>query len=397
MKEKSMESKLTVGLDAHPDSFTAAIVRGDTVRESSVEKVAGPIDLPQLEKWFEKHVSRDAVVTMEASTNSFTLFERLSGLGYAVLVLDSVRVGRICRNSQITDKISAVRIAKVYLSGLSESVWVPDPVTRLRREVFSAHRRAVTDCTRHNNRIKMLLSEHTIRLKKGQNLTDKVVRSHVFSCREWSESQKIILEELFADYDRARAKRMRFEKQMSREIAGDPAMLQLTRIFGLGKINVYGVFAMIGEIHRFRNPKHLVGYFGLKPRLKQSGNSIWRGSISKTGRRDMRALLVQAGHVVFRYKSTSNPLYTWAWKLGFRKGRKLAVVAVARKITVAIWYLMMGRSFTAKETSVTLCRKLKQLAKDIGLTELRSQGFESYREFIEDRIGLMRDFACGNT
>jgi transposase len=392
-----MESKLTVGLDAHPDSFTAALVTGVSVRASRVEKVSGPIDLPRMEQWFDTHVPRHAVVALESSSNSFTIYERLSGRGYTVLVLDSVQVGRICQNSQITDRVSAVRIAKVYLSGLSESVWVPDPKTRMHREVFAAYRRAVTDCTRSTNRIKMLLNEHTIRLKKGQKLTDKVVRSHVFGIREWSDTQRLILEELFADYDRARTKRKRLEKQISREIVRDPDMLQLVRIFGLRKINVYGLFAMIGDIHRFKNPKHLTGYFGLKPNFKESGKSSWRGGITRAGRRDIRSLLVEAGHVVLRYRSRSNPLHAWGWKLQFRKGTKRAVVAVARKITVAVWYLMMGKPFTTKENSVTLYRKLQELAKDIGIAELRSQGYVSYEAFIKDRIELMRDFACGHT
>jgi hypothetical protein len=72
-------------------------------------------------------------------------------------------------------------------------------------------------------------------------------------------------------------------------------------------------------------------------------------------------------------------------------------VAVARKITVAVWYLMMGKPFTTKENSVTLYRKLQELAKDIGIAELRSQGYVSYEAFIKDRIELMRDFACGHT
>lgn len=49
-----MESKLTVGLDTHPDSLTVAIVTGVSARESRVGKVGGPIELSRMEHWFKK-------------------------------------------------------------------------------------------------------------------------------------------------------------------------------------------------------------------------------------------------------------------------------------------------------------------------------------------------------
>ncbi len=73
-----------------------------------------------------------------------------------------------------------------------------------------------------------------------------------------------------------------------------PMILQLLRIFGISKINAYGLMAMIADPARFGSAKKLVAYFGLNPRIKESGKSKKNGGISKKGRKDMRELLIQA-------------------------------------------------------------------------------------------------------
>jgi transposase len=304
-------------------------------------------------------------------------------------------VGKIGKSYCQTDKISAVRLARVYLTGLSDEVWVPDPKTRERREVFTSYQQAVTDCTRCSNRIKSMLNGHTLRMKKGQkNLTNPSVRDLVMTAREWTPTQYSLLDEGFEDLYRANNKRNRLRKMMVREIVEDPTMLQLVRIFGIQKIAAYGLMAMIGDAYRFSSPKKLAAYFGLNPRLKQSGKIIRLFGISKRGRRDVRALLVQAAQTVVRHRSKANPLHTWAWRMLFRKDRNVAIVAIARKIAVAIWYVLMGLPFKVRERSETLVRKLRSFAKDLGKDQVRAMGFSTYNAFIENRLKLIEEFSC---
>lgn len=390
-----MRINRTVGLDCHPDSFTAAIGVGAIPDELVVEKVSDSIPIEDLEKWFLKNVSTDSVVVLEASGNSFAVYERLCAKGYRTLVLDSVQVGMIGKSYCNTDKISAVRLVKVYLTGLSDKVWVPDPQTRVRREVFSCYQQAVTDCTRCNNRIKGLLNEHTIRLKKGKkNLLDPDVAQSVMKTRQWTPEETAVLEENLADLQRADSKRNRLRKAMTREILRNDLMMQLIRIFGINKITAYGLIALIGDPVRFSSPKKLATYFGLNPRLKESGKGKRMGAISKTGRKECRTLLVQAAQAVLRCKSAANPLHAWGWKIRFRKHRNVAIVAIARKIAVAVWYLLMGRPFKARENSTTLRQKLRDLAKELGRDEVRSMGFSNYNQFIDSHLKSIELFAC---
>lgn len=97
-----------------------------------------------------------------------------------------------------------------------------------------------------------------------------------------------------------------------------------------------------------------MAYLGLTPTGERSGNDT-RGpeELRCYGRRDLRSLLIQAAHVALR--QTSHPLHTWAWKLCLRKSHKnVAVAAVARKLTMSIWYCLRGLFTQLAEVDATL-------------------------------------------
>ena len=80
--------------------------------------------------------------------------------------------------------------------------------------------------------------------------------------------------------------------------------------------------------------------------MDHSGEGGWDGGIGGHGRSDLRALLIEAAQALMR---SNHPLAKWGKKLSARKGSpNLAVAAVARKLVVAVWHLMMGR-WTAAE------------------------------------------------
>lgn len=93
------------------------------------------------------------MLVIEASGNTFQMTERLRAAGFRTVVLESQRAGQIrgayCNN----DKSSAVKLARIYLTGMAREVWEPDPMTRTRREILQTHRKCVTTATRLRNRI----------------------------------------------------------------------------------------------------------------------------------------------------------------------------------------------------------------------------------------------------
>src|SRR5262252_6070504 len=69
-----------IGLDAHPDSFTAAVLRGRTPAEAIVEKIYNKIPMSQLKAWAQKNTTPKDLVVLEASGNSFQIVRALASL-----------------------------------------------------------------------------------------------------------------------------------------------------------------------------------------------------------------------------------------------------------------------------------------------------------------------------
>ena len=71
--------------------------------------------------------------------------DRIQAAGRQAIVLEKVRSSQIRKAYCTTDKVSAVKLARVYLSGMATEVWKPDERTRQRREVFYAYVAAMRD------------------------------------------------------------------------------------------------------------------------------------------------------------------------------------------------------------------------------------------------------------
>ena len=117
MQQNSIPVERVVGLDAHPDSFTAALVQGPSPRAAIVEKTFDKVPMAQLIRWAKKHTTPSDLIVLEASGNSFHVARSLQGEGRRVEVLESAHLGKLKEAHANNDKISAVRIAKAYLIG----------------------------------------------------------------------------------------------------------------------------------------------------------------------------------------------------------------------------------------------------------------------------------------
>jgi len=160
----------------HPDSFTAALLRGPTPAAAIVEKLFNKVPLAQLESWAQKHTTEKDLVVLEASGNSFQIARTLTKIGRRSKVLESCHLGKLKEAHANNDKISAVRIGKAYLAGTAKEVWVPDALTQERRDWFHAHRKAVKRATQVRNRLKSFLSDNGVRLATGTRLAQDTAK-----------------------------------------------------------------------------------------------------------------------------------------------------------------------------------------------------------------------------
>jgi transposase len=324
---------------------------------------------------------------LEASGNSFQVVRLLAAVQRQALVLESCQMGKLKEAHANNDKISAVRIGKAYLAGTAKVVWVPDPKTQERRDWFHAHRKAVKRTTQVRNRLLSYLSDNGVRLKKGTPLakgppaTEQVRKLHNWTVRQWQVIEGLLMELRHADEQRTHWRRL-----IAQEVLADPQLLSLVRLCGVRELVAFALGALIGDIHRFAEPRKLVKYVGLNPAFDDSGNEQWSGGIAGHGRKDLRSLLIESAQAILRSK---HPLAKWGLKLLRRKGTlNLAVGAVARKLAVAVWYLMMGRWTPLEEIDERLALKVGKLITSVGTKGLRQLGKtrKAFREEIYESL-----------
>src|SRR5467141_4917675 len=195
---KSVER--VIGFDSHPDSFTAAILRGPTPAAALVEKTFNKVPLAQLQSWAKKHTSAQDLFVLEASGNSFQVVRTLAAVERQALVLESCHLGKLKEAHANNDKSSAVRIGKAYLAGTAKVVWVPDAKTQERRDWFHAHRKVVKRTTQMRNRLRSYLSDNGVRGKPGLDLDEgKLDEEQIRQARNWSARQGQVLAGMFLE------------------------------------------------------------------------------------------------------------------------------------------------------------------------------------------------------
>jgi transposase len=360
-----------IGFDSHPDTFTAALLRGPTPAAAVTEKMFNKVPMSQLQSWAKKHTSPQDLFVLEASGNSFQVVRSLAAIGRKALVLESCHMGKLKEAHANNDKISAVRISKAYLAGTAKEVWVPDLKTQEWRDWFHAHRKCVKRTTQMCNRLLSYLSDNGVRLATGLSHS-REDEARVLQARSWSVRQKQVIGGHFMEWRHAQEQRTHWRSLLAQEVLANPLLLSITRLCGVRDQVAFALGAIIGDIKRFAEPRKLVKYVGLNPAFDSSGQEEWSGGIGGHGRRDLRSLLIESAQAILR---SQHPSAKWGKKLLAKKGSiKLAVAAIARKLVVAVWYLMMGRWTPLEEIDVRLARKVSKIITNVGPEGLKQLG-----------------------
>jgi transposase len=122
--------------------------------------------------------------------------------------------------------------------------------------------------------------------------------------------------------------------------SADPVICRLRTVPGIGPMTAVTYRAALDTWERFGDASASTAYLGLVPREDSSGTRHRKGAITKAGPGPVRALLVQAAWVVWRQRQGRAALHAWVERLAARRGRRIAVVALARRlarILYAVW------------------------------------------------------------
>ncbi len=385
------EKERVIGIDLHPSCFAGAALTNEKPSKARELWVHKKVEMTNLEKWLKNNVKANDIMVLEAGNSSFEFVKTAKALGLNAIVLDSVKVGQLSKSYCKNDSIDAVKLARIYLTGLPENVWIPDDKTRVRRQIVAEYDNATKDATRCKNRIRSWLTEHHLRLPKGTRLTKESGRSTVLKLYEWTDSQKTMVHIMFDDLYHCEKKRLELKKLITKEVMNDVQCVKLMQLCGVRALTAFALIARIGDINRFASPKKLAAYIGMIPVVKASGANSWRGGISRRGCGTLKAKLIQAAQSVFRAgDENGGELKQWAIRLWMRKGnKKVAIATVARKLIVSAWYCLKGYFTELEAVTPALKAKAAKMVQDLGREAVLSLGYDKTTDFKQEFLQKM--------
>jgi transposase len=368
-----------VGLDVHKHYLVAAAVD----REQNEVLRPRRVTLTRLDAWVHKTLTLQDAVVLEMTTNSFQLYDDLLPYVYSVTVIHPPHVALITRAQVMTDKIAARTLAKLHAVGLLPPVWVPPPEVRDQRALVAQRSKMIRLATQARNRLHAVLHRHHILPPEGDPFTP--------GKHEWwlgLEVSALELARVQCDLDVlvfAQTQIAHLEYAMTGLVAQDERVLLLVQIPGIAWLTALTLLAAIGDISRFPSAKHLVGYAGLGAQVHESGQTRRSGRITKAGRRDIRAAMVETAHTASR----SHP--HWRAELARlepRLGKNKAIVAIARKLLVTVWHVLTDGCADRFADPAQVARKLLRHAHHLG-REYRPEG-QTPPQYVRqqlDRLG----------
>ena len=191
--------------------------------------------------------------------------------------------------------------------------------------------------TRIKNEVHAILHAHLIPKCPHADLFNK-------RGRDWLTRQPVPDDERAAiarhvrELDRLGEDLAMLDRDIAQGALEDEPIRRLLTITGVNLTVAAGLMAAIGSIDRFASPQKLVSYFGLNPRVRQSGlGPAHHGRISKAGRSHARAMLVEAAWAAAK---APGPLRAFFIRIRARRGHQIAAVAVARKLAALCWHML---------------------------------------------------------
>jgi transposase len=284
-----------------------------------------------------------AVVAIEACREAWHVHDVLESWGNEVVIVDTTRVRQlgVGQHGRKTDRIDAEALALALERGGIPVAHVLSPARRELRRWLGVRRALV------ESRAQMVTTVRGICRELGQPLPNCVTRSFVTRVRQASmdASARAVVESLLKTIETVNAQLEEAERRLGELCAVEPLIRLLSTAPGVATIVAAAFVSVVDEAERFRHAHQLESYLGLVPGENSSGGKRRIGSITKQGNRYLRNLLVESAWTILRTAPTDDPLRQWGQALVERRGSRIAVVALARRLAGVLWAMWRNDTF----------------------------------------------------
>jgi transposase len=324
---------LIIGLDYHPSFQQIAFVDEET---GECEERRLMHSNQEAENFYRELKKRGVSVRvgMEATGHARWFEALMTELGFELWIGDPAQIKAKRVRKQKTDRQDAQLLLRLLIEKRFPRVWVPSLENRDLRQLLWHRHRLVQMRTRLMNQLQAVAMNEGVRRKKGLWSKSGRAQLEAFLLAPWATRRRKDLLELF---DRLTPTITELSTAIEQEGKKLPAAVRLMTHPGVGPLTGLAFVLIIGPPERFRCGKQIGSYLGLIPCEDSSAGKQRLGHISKQGNSLMRFLLVEAAQIAVR----DDP--NWRRKflhLAMRRGRKIAKVAMARKLAIDLYWML---------------------------------------------------------
>lgn len=385
MSTSNVQAVRFVGLDVHKRSVMVGAV------DAQQQILLRPFRLSwgEFETWCTQHLHPTDAVVLEATTNAWHLYDQLVCRVASVTIANPLLIKWISSASIKTDGHDTIKLARLLAAGLIPAVWVPPEPVRQLRALVSHRRRLIRQRTQARQRLHSLLHRH--------NLTPPEGELFATAQRGWWEQlpleplEHLLMQQDLQLLDALEPLIEQVEHRLCLESVSAPWAEQVPYLIqqtGIGVLTAMMLVAAIGEIARFPHAPQLVGYAGLGARVHDSADTHRGGGITKQGRRDLRAAMVEAAWVAV--------MHNGYWKTRFEQlcqhlACEKAIVAIARQMLVVVWHVWHNRESDQHLDARATARKMMTWAEQGGKAMHPNLTATQFVRLQLDRLGIGRD------
>ena len=334
------------GLDVSKKSIAATF----TSQQGFIRSLQMPHSVEYLLNHVRKHFANQKIAFVyEAGPTGYGLYDGLAAHGYSCMIAAPSMIPRAPGHRVKTNRLDSRGLSESLRGGQLKSIHVPSPVYRELRHLTQLRDTMVRQAAAHKQRIKALLLLEGIDFPPaaaGSQWTLRVkAQLRKLKC---SRTVRFKLDQLLDTLEFSEKQVVNSTKEIRRFCKEDAELSQsiayLMSIPGIGSIVASQLLARMGDWREIDNVRQLGSFLGLVPTENSTGDRVDRGSITRLGDGRLRSKLIQAAWSAIRQDTELREFYRSVCRRNPRgKGARIAIVAVARKLSTRIYAVLKNQ------------------------------------------------------
>jgi transposase len=340
------EYDVFAGLDVSKKSIAATF----TSQQGFIRSLQMPHSVEYLLNHVRKHFANQKIAFVyEAGPTGYGLYDGLAAHGYSCMIAAPAMIPRAPGHRVKTNRLDSRGLSESLRGGQLKSIHVPSPVYRELRHLTQLRDTMVRQAAAHKQRIKALLLLEGIDFPPaaaGSQWTLRVkAQLRKLKC---SRTVRFKLDQLLDTLEFSEKQVVNSTKEIRRFCKEDAELSQsiayLMSIPGIGSIVASQLLARMGDWREIDNVRQLGSFLGLVPTENSTGDRVDRGSITRLGDGRLRSKLIQAAWSAIRQDTELREFYRSVCRRNPRgKGARIAIVAVARKLSTRIYAVLKNQ------------------------------------------------------